>query len=132
MTIRERPLINAVSNLGPLPGYLFAGPFVSGFVAMLMTPVFGAAAAGFIAAGHGEADSLRLFEIARFGGFVVMVLAALLIFGIGVSGIFNREERPARLGFALGAATGTTLLVVADALTIELARSWLETAGPIV
>ena len=62
MTIKEKPLINAVDILGPLPGLIFSNMIFAGFFAMIMSGVFGAVFVLFQVAGRGIVDAGIVFE----------------------------------------------------------------------
>jgi hypothetical protein len=132
MSIKEKPLIDAVSRLGPLPAFLFSNPVFVGFFAMLMCPVFGAVFALFQVAGRGTVNALTLFEAARWGAIIGVIWGALIFIGIAVSAFHHQDEKRYRLLFVLGGALGVAFLVITDRLALEALRDWFSTAGPLV
>ena len=132
MSIKEKPLIDAVSRLGALPGFLFAHPIAAGFFAVVMCPVFGAVFMLFQIAGRGAVEALELFEAARIGAIGGLILAAVIFMGIAVSAYFEREEAKFRLLFVAGGVLAIVLLTAADRLAVDALRVWFTTAGPLV
>ena len=132
MSIKEKPLINAVSRLGPLPGFLFAHPVFTGFFAIIMCPVFGAVFMLFQVAGRGEAEALSLFEAARIGAVGAIIVAAIILAGITVSAFRTPDEKVFRLQFVLGGVLAVAALVLADWLALDALRAYFASAGPLV
>jgi hypothetical protein len=131
MSYKEKPLIDAVSRLGPLPAFLFANPVFAGFFAMLMCPVFGAVFALFQAS-VGTVNALILFEASRLGAIVGAIIGAFVFSIIAVSAFSHRDEMKYRLLFVSGGVLGIIFLVILDRLTLEVLRAWFATAGPLV
>lgn len=132
MSIKEKPLINAVSRLGPLPGFLFSHPIFTGFFAMFMCPVFGAVFMLFQVAGRGTVEALALFEAVRVGAIVMMGFAVLIYAGIAISAFRHPDEMRFRLLFVLGGALCVLLLVALDFFTLGAMREYFTYAKPIV
>ncbi len=131
MSIKEKPLIDAVSRLGPLPAFLFSNPIFAGFFAMVMCPVFGAVFTLFQAS-IGTVDALILFEAARWGAIIGAIVGAFVFIIIAVSAFSHRDETRYRLLFVFGGVLGIVFLVTLDRLTLEALRDWFATAGRLV
>ena len=132
MTIKEKPLINAVSRLGPLPGFLFEHPVFTGFFALIMCPVFGAVFMVFQVAGHGGVEALELFEAARIGAIGGVAVGAVIFVGIAISAFRTPDEKIFRLQFFLGGVLGVITLAVTDWLALDALRAYFADAGPLV
>ncbi len=132
LPIKEKPLIDAVSRLGPLPAFLFSHPIFTGFFAIVMCPVFGAAFMVFQAAGYGSVEALELFEAARIGAIIALILAAIILIGIAVSAFKEPEETTVRLQFVFGGFLAIAMLVTLDRLFLDALRSFFAEAGPLV
>ncbi len=132
MSIKERPLINAVSKLGPLPSFLFSNMVFAGFFAMIMCAVFFAVFIWFQAAGRGAVDSQELFELARWGAIGGLAFGALIYMGIAISAFKTPEEKEVRLRFVLGGFFAIVFLAVIDFFALESLRAWFGNAGSIV
>jgi len=132
MSIKEKPLIDAFSQSGPLPAFLFSNPVFIGFFAMFMCPVFGAVFALFQVAGRGEVEALVLFEAARWGAIIAVILAAVIFLSIAVNAFSHQDEAKYRLRFVFGGVLGLAFLVIVDWLALEALREWFATAGPLV
>ena len=131
MTIKEKPLIDAASRMGPLPGFLFSNPFLAGFFSAVMCAVCGACAVLMFASGWGADDGVEVFEPMRWGAIVGLLLNIIVLIGIAFSAGSDPEETRARLLFVLGGVTGVASLVIADRLALEHVRIWLIENGPI-
>lgn len=131
MSLKEQPLFNAVSRLGPLPNFLFSNMIFVGFFAMVMCAVFGGVFVAFQAAGHGAADFPVLFEAARWGGIIGVIIGAVTFISIGVSAFYTPEEAKVRLLFVFGGVLAIATLVISDHLALEPLRGWLATLGPV-
>ena len=130
MTIKEKPLIDAASRMGPLPGFLFSNPFLAGFFSALMCAVFGATAMLFLGLGHG-ADRIELFEAMRIGAAFGLILNVIVLAGAAISAFSNPEERSARLLFVFGGVLGIASVIAADHYAVEHVRAWMIETGPI-
>ena len=132
MSIKEKPLIDAVSELGPLPGFFFASAFFSGFFAMIMCPVFGAVFVLFQAAGRGAVEAIELFEAARVGAIGGLFLGIAIFAGILISAIFTPNEARFRLQFVFGGFCAAAFVFGFDYFLLETAREYFRNAGPLV
>lgn len=132
MSIKEKPLIDAVSELGPLPGFFFASAFFTGFFAMIMCPVFGAVFLLFQAAGRGAVEAIELFEAARVGAAGGVVLGVLIFAGILISAALTPIEARFRLQFVFGGFCAAALVFGLDYVFLETLREYFSNAGPLV
>ena len=132
MSIKEKPLINAVSKLGPLPAFLFSNMIFIGFFAMIMCAVFFAVFIWFQAAGRGTVDSFYLYELSRIGAYIGLAFGALIYIGIFISAFRTPDEKEVRLKFVIGGFLAIVFLVVVDFLSYDALRAWFTAAGPIV
>ncbi len=130
MTIKEKPLINAVSRLGALPGFLFANPMIAGFFAIVMTPVFGAVFTLFWGL-LGTPEALKLFDIALFGAAGALVFSAIILIGITISAYRDLDEKEVRLKFVTGGVLAIVMLIILALFFLQDARTWFATQGPI-
>lgn len=131
MSIKEKPLIDAASKLGPLPGFLFANPVISGFFSIVMSSVFAGVAVMFYMSVHGMGTNAGFATSFVLGGFAGAAFGAIVIFGIGVSALFNRQESGVRLAFAFGGVLG---LIVSTMILLGLAIyvvPWLAAREPL-
>ncbi len=130
MSIKEKPLIDAVEKLGPLPGWLFSHPALAGFFAIVMCPIFGAVFVFFWAL-IGNPDPVTLFNAMRTGGIVTTFLGAFVIVLITISGFREPDETANRLLFAAGGASALALLIAVDWFFKDDVRAWLVTREKI-
>lgn len=131
MTIKEKPLIDAVSRLEPLPDFLFANPVFAGFFTLLMCAMFGVVTFVFQAAGRGGVAATTVFEAARLGAILGVFVGVLVFAGLAIRAFFAKDEMLNRLLFVSGGVLGAIVLVAVDWLTLETARDWVATAPPI-
>ncbi len=130
MSIKEKPLIDAVDKLGPLPAWLFSHPALAGFFAIMMCPVFGAVFVFFWAL-IGNPDPVTLFNAMRAGGIATTFLGFFVLALITISGFREPDERANRLLFAFGGTGALTFLVVIDWLFKDDVRAWMITREPL-
>lgn len=124
MSIKEKPLIDAVDGSGPLPGFLFANPIFLGFFTMVMCAVFGAVFAMFWTL-HGTA--LETYEAVRWGAYVALIFGAIIMLGaMFSSGIGDMRYR---LQFVVGGVLGIVFLFCADLFTVDYLREYLIDKG---
>ncbi|MEO1136716.1 MAG: hypothetical protein AAFW68_08910 [Pseudomonadota bacterium] len=126
MSIKEKPLIKAVEQLGPLPGFLFAHPVLAGFISMLMCPVFGVVVMMFWGM-FGKAP--EAYEAARLGAIILTAFAVMIFIGIFFNAFRDREETAARLQFVFGGAMALGVIIAFDGLTVDAFRSYFEGGG---
>ena len=126
MSPKEKPLIDAVEKLGPLPGWFFSHPSVAGFIAIVMCPVFGAVLVFFWALIYNP-EPVILFNAMRIGGVITTFLGAFAVVLIAISGFREPDETVNRLQFAAGAAAALALLVALDWFFKDDVRAWLVT-----
>lgn len=131
MTIKEQPLINAMSRLGVLPGFLFSSPILAGFFALLLCGFIGAFCALFQGIGHGAVVALQIFDFCREGAIIGIVIAIFIYAGITITVLFNRDEAKVRLQFVLVGLIALVSLVILDWLFLETVRDWLATSDAI-
>ena len=131
MATKEQPLINAVSRLGALPGFLFANAFVAGVTAMAMMPVFGAIVMFFQAFGRGVVDAVELFDIVRQGAVFGAAAGALISLVALAAGVHEGEDGASKRQYGYGGLLVIIVLTVADAFAREPIRAWLDGVGPI-
>jgi hypothetical protein len=132
VTIKERPLIDAVSNPDPLPGLLTANAVVAGVFCTLTCAAFGAIIAVFQVAGRGEAVTLEVFNGARIGAMLALGVETAILGAIGLRTLITKEEADTRGRFIAGAALGAIALAATDFLALDATRAWLADVGPIV
>jgi apolipoprotein N-acyltransferase len=132
--MKETPLRKAVEQLGPLPGFLFASPFMAGVVAVIMCPVFFGVFFLFPAMGYGGSDALVLFDAFHVGAVMGFGFAILFLFGAAISVLIQKDEdeRQYRLHFLCGGIFAAIFLVIADATSLQGVRAWIEPFGSIV
>ena len=130
--VKEKPFIDAASKSGPLPSFLFANPYFTGFFAMLMCPVFGAVFLIFWVAGNGGVEALELYKAARLGGYATMIFGAIVFISIAVSAFTEPEEKTYRLKFFTGGVFGLIFLLITDALTVGPLTDYFGLAGPLI
>ncbi|WP_375206111.1 hypothetical protein [Hyphococcus sp.] len=137
MSLKERPLINAVERLGALPGFFFANMYVAGFFAIIMCPFFAAFFTMFWAATYGGNDTLAIFQTVHAGAWVGLGLGALfLLFAAGAQVFGDREdddpeEKADHVKFLLGGVAGFVFFVVADMAAYDAMARYFAEAGPI-
>ncbi len=130
MSIKEKPLIDAASDVDPLPSFLYANPVFAGFITIFMCAVFGAVFVGFVSS-RGGPTALELFEISRIGAIVSTLFGATVLVFIGVRAILQREEVTPRMLMVFGGLLCVALLYIIDRLAVDDFRTWLEAVGPI-
>lgn len=129
MSIKEKPLIDAVEKLGPLPGWLFSHPFLAGFFAILMVPIFGAVFAAFWGT-LGAPSAIELFDAAVFGAIAAMIFAGVILLGILISVVLIPDERRPRLIFALGGFVAMTIFFAITLMFYDDVSRWLIENNP--
>lgn len=130
---KEQKFIDTASDVGPLPGFIFANPIFNGFFCMFMCAVFGAFMVLFRAFGRGVVESLELFEMGRWGAIAGLIVGAIVLFFIFVAASFRRDQgRADLLLFVLGGILGIAALVIADRFYLDEVRTWLSTAPPLM
>ena len=120
MSIKEKPLIDAVDRLGPLPGFLFAHPIIAGFVAMIMCPIFGIFVMMFWGL-FGTAE--QIYEGARIGAYTLTAFAVMIFIGIFFNAFRDPEETATRLLFVLGGGIALVFIILFDLLTVDHFRT---------
>ena len=130
MAYREKPMIDAVSKVDPLPSFLFSNPFVAGFFAICMCAVFGAILALFYFFGGGDA-AIGTFEVARGGAIFGLAIGAISLVATIVSALINPDERATQLLFVFGGVTAIAVFVSADILFLDAIRERLTAISPI-
>lgn len=131
MSIKEKPLIDAVDKLGPLPGFLFSSMVAAGFFSLVMCAVFCGVFVMFQAFGRGAAEAGELFDVTRFGARIGVFLGALI--HLGIAGTAHRlndpDEEEVRIRFACGGAIGVAAFILLDAFAFDALRDWVAKAG---
>lgn len=107
MSIKEKPLINAVSNLGALPGFLFANQLFNGAFSILIASFMGAFCAAFFTM-FGLENPEVLLAAMRWGARIILALSVVILLVMAVTAGIHPEETRGRLRFVLG-ATGAVL-----------------------
>lgn len=131
MSIKEKPLLKAAEKLGPLPGFLFANMVFAGFVAMLMSGVFGAVFVLFQAFGRGTVHARVLFDYVYGGFLVTLVLTSVIFIGIAVSAFFVEDEKALRLQFVAGGVLALVAVALFHWLALPHLLPWIDTIGDL-
>ncbi|MEL6363064.1 MAG: hypothetical protein AAFR21_18510 [Pseudomonadota bacterium] len=131
MSIKERPLLKAVDNLGALPGFLFDNPVFLGFMTLFMSAFFGAFTIVFAVTGHHGATAQYLFDAARNGAIIGITIGGLVQLVFAAANMGNADERPYWRKFLLGGVIGVILLVAVDFLLTDWIRVQLLDLPPI-
>lgn len=111
MSIKEKPLINAVKNPDALPGFLFVHRIVTGFFAMAMCAVFGGVVVLFWSL-NGKA--LEVFDLVRAGAYAGLGLGGFIYLGIFMSAFNEPDEKSYRLQFVAGGVLAIACFVGLD------------------
>lgn len=93
MSIKEKPLIDAVDNLGPLPGFLFSSPFLAGAFTILMCAVFGAVFLFFQVFGRGVTEP-EIVVASIIGGALIGTAAGIIILMLVFLRAIIKKEEP--------------------------------------
>ena len=123
MTIKEKPFLDSARNPGPLPAWIFANPFVSGFMSILVCCVFGASLAVVTGFGATNGFPLEVFEGLRGMMAFVVALGAAVHGLILLSIPFARDEAGPRFAFVAGGAACIAVLFGLDAYLGDEIRS---------
>lgn len=129
MSVKEKPIIIAVERLGPLPGWLFAHPFIAGFFAIMMVPIFGAVFTVFWSM-LGAPTAVELFDAAIYGAVGAMAFAAIILIGILISALFTPDERTPRALFVFGGFVAIALFFASAIMFYSDVRSWIQESNP--
>ncbi len=129
MSIKEKPLIDAVEKLGPLPSWLFAHPFFTGFFAIMMVPIFGAVFTVFWSM-LGGPNAVELFDAAIIGAVAATAISAIVLIGILISALFTPDERTPRALFVAGGFFATVLIFAVIVGFYDDVRQWLSDNNP--
>ncbi|GJL92867.1 hypothetical protein [Hyphococcus sp.] len=128
MPIKETPLLKSVERLGPLPGFLFASPFLAGVVAVVMVPFFFGVFFLFPSMSYGiGAEALVVFDVFHTGAVVGFVFAVVLTIGLAITTLFQKDEdeRQYRFQFLQGAVAALLVMLISDILFLETVRAWV-------
>lgn len=134
MSVKEKPLIDAVEKLGPLPGFLFSNMVLAGLFSVLMCAVFCGVFMMFQFFGRGVADAGALFEATRWGarlGVGLGMFIHLIIAGRAVM-LDDPDEKQVRMRFVYGGALGVLTYFLLDILAFDALRDWVSKAGLLV
>lgn len=132
MSIKERPLIKAVEKLGPLPAFLFANPYIAGFVAVIGCAMFGGAFLLFWIGILGGGDALEIYQSLRVGAYGGLIVGALLLVLTAFRAVDGREEVADRIKFIFGGAIGVAGFLAIDALTVEFLTQYMFNVGEVL
>lgn len=111
MSLKEKPLIDAVSNLGALPGFLFENQIFNGVFTVMMAALFGAFAMAFFSM-FGLEDPEVLLVAMNIGAIVAVCFSALIILGIAVTAGLHPEETSGKLKFVFGGFLGVIIIIL--------------------
>lgn len=131
MSIKERPLIKSVEKLGPLPGFLFANPYIAGFVAVSGCVLFGAVFMLFWGGILGGGNALEIYQSVRGGSMGGLAISGLLLVVTAFSEVDGPEEKFDRIKFILGGAGAIAAIVVFDMLTVDILTEYLASVGEV-
>ncbi|MBB4658073.1 hypothetical protein [Parvularcula dongshanensis] len=129
MTIKEKSLIDAVSNLGPLPDFFVEGAFRAGATCIFMCGVFGGVVAVFNVMGRGLTEALVVLAAVRFAAFAGMGAGMVIATG-ALIGMDDEEDDVGR-PFFFGGLTCLAALAFLALITAAPLRAWLEDAGSL-
>ena len=131
MTLKERPLINAVANPEPIatPGH----PILAGMFGAFFCGVFGAIVMIFAAVGRAVVEPAALLGPIRagvYGGFLVAGGAAILLLVRSLGA--EPPDRRIQFGHTFGALVCIAIITGLDiAFGEEIAR-WLSSQPPVI
>ncbi len=127
MSVKEKPFLDSMQDLGPIPRFLVTNSFFAGFFAMIVAALLGALALLFIGGFFGPGLELETFDTIRGGAIAgVSIGFAALVF-LAISAFFQRSEAAARAYYILGALLGALVLFGADLMFTKNIRTLLET-----
>lgn len=131
MSVKEKPFLDSMSDLGPVPKFLVASSFIAGFFAMIIGAALGALALLFIGGFFGPGIELQTFETIRVGAIAGVSIGAAAMVFLAVSAIFQRAEAAARAYYILGGVAGIAVLFAADLMFTDDIRVFLGGYAPL-
>lgn len=120
MSVKEKPLMNAVSRSGPLP--MPENPFWAGFCAVLAMAFMGGFVTIFASFTYGASRPLPMYEMARAGAAVALILAALLALVTLATASQDSDEKAFKRQFCTGVAVAIIILLFVDFLAVDWLR----------
>ena len=129
MTIKEKPLINAVSNPDALPGFLFFHPVFTGFFTIVSAAIFGGVATLFWSL---NVKALETFEAVRIGAIVGAAFAGMIFIYIFITAFKDADERSYRLQFVLGGFIGLVMMGILDWQFTDDIRARIQEDGYLI
>lgn len=125
MSIKEKPLIDAVSNSGPLPNFLFSTMFGAGFFALLMAGVFGAVTFLFQGGGRGLATVIDALDFIIIGAITAQAFCALILLLVLFRSVFRKEEGAGERRFVAGGIAAIIVTLAMAFLAYVFLRPYL-------
>ncbi len=130
MTIKEKPLINAVDSLGPLP--FVRNPVFTGVFTTFMCIIIIATIVFFQVFGRGFTEAAEIYQEIRISVyFSFFFLAAVFIF-MALRAIGKKDQVLFRLLFVVGGILGMLFYTAIDFVAADLILGWLTEFGPLV
>lgn len=126
LNVKEKPFLDSMENLGPIPRFIVANSFAAGFFAMIIGAALGALALLFIGGFFSPGLERQTFDVIRVGAIAGVAIGALALFFLGVSALFQRAEAGPRASYIAGALLGIAILTTADLVLTEKIRAALE------
>lgn len=131
MSIKEAPLIKAVSRSGAWPEFFFTNPVVCGFMPMPICALAGAFAVVFIASLGAAEHALELYLTVRIGAIFGLLVGFLICLFIALRAIILRDDAGYYARFMVGNIIGVATLTIVDLLTFLPLTAWLDTIDRI-
>ncbi|NHK29329.1 hypothetical protein FF098_015535 [Parvularcula flava] len=126
MSIKEAPLIRAVSHYGPLPGFLFTNPILNGFIPVILSTITLACVAFFLGMEvhvpnsqlNGAVNGIR---VAAIIGLILSVPFLMIAF---IRGLIIGDDRVFYSLFGFGIVLAIAFLFFLDWLFLPTINGW--------
>lgn len=127
MTIKEAPLIKAVSRSGAWPELFFTNPVFCGMMPILLCAMAGGLCVVFVAALAGADEPYILYSIVRISAGIGAAIGFAICLVLVLKSVVMQEDASYYAKFLAGNLIGLVLLFVADFLGHQPFGAWLQT-----
>lgn len=128
MSIKEKPLINAASNMGPM--WSPSSPFFAGVWSVLLVSIFAVVLVFFQLSGRGAVRWAELMPAIFFGLIIGYLLVAVTISILWMQQDAGEADRETVLPFTIGAFGAMGAMLLLGAFFGESIYLWAESLPP--
>jgi len=126
MTMKEAPLIKAVSHHGPLPGFLFSNPVLNGFIPVILSTITLAGVAYFLGMEVHDPNSQLNGAVngIRVGAIIGLILSVPFLMIVFIRGLIIGGDPLFYSLFGLGVILAITFMVLLNWLFLPIIDGW--------